>query len=154
MEKLPQLALRPKLHREVSAIIPVDFRTNLDEYLETRESIAFLSTYIDQLRVGSLAYNSSLINAIVVYVGNRAIDSLQEKSQQISAETVGDVASMDIFHELTTNLCLEGRLFYRSIYLFYRSIYLLFFLILKLNRPKKGFSLGLCRKEFLSYFPN
>lgn len=149
MEKLPQLALRPKLHREVSAIIPVDFRTNLDEYLETRESIAFLSIYIDQLRAGSLAYNSSLINAIVVYVGNRAIDSLQEKSQQISAETVGDVASMDIFRELTANLCLEGRFFYIKEYL---SKF--FVLILKLNRPKKGFSLGLCGKEFLSYFPN
>lgn len=114
MEHLPELSQRPKLHREVSAIIPVDFRVRLDDYMDTRDSIDFLSDYMEELRVGSTSYNTSLINAIVMYVGIRGIDSILEKSQQISADNIGDTSFMDIFHELITNLSLEGRrvLFY------------------------------------------
>jgi len=113
------MSVNPKMHREVSTIIPVDLRTRLDDYLETRSSVNFLSDLPGFLQVSQVAgskYNVGVMNAVVMYVGVRAIDSINEKGQRISMASIAHTAFMDIFQNLAVSLCTEGR------YLLFNSI--------------------------------
>jgi CCR4-NOT transcription complex subunit 1 len=54
-------------------------------------------------------YNIAVMNALVMYVGTRAIGSIHDKGQRISIDTVAHTAYMDIFQSLAVSLCTEGR---------------------------------------------
>jgi CCR4-NOT transcription complex subunit 1 len=54
-------------------------------------------------------YSISVMNAVVMYVGIRAIAAIHEKGQRISLETVAHTSYMDIFQNLAVSLCTEGR---------------------------------------------
>lgn len=49
------------------------------------------------------------MNAIVLYVGSKAIDSIHAKSQRISIASIAHTAFMDIFQSLAVSLCTEGK---------------------------------------------
>lgn len=105
------MSINPKMHREMSAIIPTDLRARLDDYLETRSSVSFLSDLPGLLQVSQVAgskYNVSVMNAVVMYVGVRAIDSIHERMERISMATIAHTAFMDIFQNLAVSLCTEG----------------------------------------------
>jgi len=104
--------VNPKMHREMSNIIPTELRTKLDDYLATRSSVNFLSElpgYLQVSQVSGMKYNVSVVNAVVMYVGVKAIDSIHDKSQRISMATIAHTAFMDIFQNLAVSLCTEGR---------------------------------------------
>lgn len=107
------MSVNPKAHREMANIIQdATLKSKLDEYLETRSAVNFLSelpSYLQVSQVPGSKYNASLINAIVLYVGTRAIDALQSKKQKISIQTVAHTPYMDIFQNLAVSLCTEGR---------------------------------------------
>lgn len=106
------MALNPKTHREINSIIPEEFRKKLDDYLETRSSVSFLSdlpTFLELSQSPGQRYNISVVNAVVMYVGVRAIDSISEKEQRISTDTIAHTAFMDIFQNLAVSLCTEGK---------------------------------------------
>ncbi|KAI1717100.1 CCR4-Not complex component, not1 domain-containing protein [Ditylenchus destructor] len=112
IESLPEMSVNPKMHREMSNIIPNDLRTKLDDYLESRSPVRFLSELPSSLQVSQQTgskYNVSVMNAVVMYVGIRAIDSIHEKQQRISMATIAHTAYMDIFQNLAVSLCTEGR---------------------------------------------
>jgi CCR4-NOT transcription complex subunit 1 len=107
------MASNPKTHREIHTIIPQDLRKRLDDYLETRSSVSFLSdlpTFLEVSQTPGQRYNISVVNAVVMYVGVRAIDSIHEKNQRISMITIAHTAFMDIFQNLAVSLCTEGLL--------------------------------------------
>lgn len=109
----------PKTHREMTNIIPRELRKRLDDYLETRSSVNFLSDLPGMLLFSpqqqvhpshspSSKYNISVVNAVVMYVGVCAIDSIHDKGQRISTDTIAHTAFMDIFQNLAVSLCTEG----------------------------------------------
>jgi len=113
------MSTNPKTHKEINNIISQDLRKRLDDYLETRSSISFLSDLPTFLETSlqqqpsssspSQKYNISVVNAVVMYVGVKAIDSINEKKQQkISMESIAHTAFMDIFQNLAVSLCTEG----------------------------------------------
>lgn len=108
------MSSNPKTHREINNIIPEELRKRLDDYLETRLSVSLLSDLPSFLLNSPQAvspgskYNISVINAVVMYVGVRAIDSISEKCQRISMDTIAHTAFMDIFQNLAVSLCTEG----------------------------------------------
>lgn len=110
------MSVNPKMHREMSAIIPADLRAKLDDYLESRSSVTFLSElpgYLQATQVAGSKYNVTVMNAIVLYVGSRAIDAIHEKGQRISMATIAHSAYMDIFQNLAVSLCTEGPYCYK-----------------------------------------
>uniref|UniRef100_A0A183BRX3 CCR4-NOT transcription complex subunit 1 n=1 Tax=Globodera pallida TaxID=36090 RepID=A0A183BRX3_GLOPA len=119
IENLPEMSNNPKTHREMTSIIPKELRQRLDYYLETR-SVSYLSDLPSMLLFApqqqtplshspSSKYAISVVNAVVMYVGVRAIDSIHDKGQRISADTIAHTAFMDIFQNLAVSLCNEGR---------------------------------------------
>lgn len=117
IENLPEMSVNPKTHREINNIISQDLKKRLDDYLETRSSVSFLSdlpTFLQspstqQTATSGQKYNISVVNAVVMYVGVRAVDSIHEKSQRISMDTIAHTAFMDIFQNLAVSLCTEGK---------------------------------------------
>ena len=63
-----------------------------------------------------MRYNLPLLNALVLYVGTQAIQSIQTKGLSPSMATIGHSSYMDIFQSLAVNLDTEGR------YLFINAI--------------------------------
>lgn len=103
----------PKMHKEMSAVIPADLCNKLDDYLATRTSVKFLSELSSFLQVSQdpgSKYNISVMNAVVMYVGVKAIDNIHDRSQRISMSTVAHTPFMDIFQNLAVSLCTEGGL--------------------------------------------
>lgn len=108
----------PKTHREIN-ITPPEFKSRLDDYLATRSSVTFLSDLPGMLLSSAQQsqsshsptskYNVSVVNAVVMHVGIRAIDSIHGKGQRISTETIAHTAFMDIFQNLAVSLCTEGK---------------------------------------------
>lgn len=127
IENFPEMSTNPKTHKEINNIISQDLRKRLDDYLETRSSISFLSDLPTFLQTSlqstsstqttsttstssSQKYNISVVNAVVMYVGVKAIDSINEKKQQkICMESIAHTAFMDIFQNLAVSLCTEGK---------------------------------------------
>ncbi|XP_054165262.1 CCR4-NOT transcription complex subunit 1-like [Oppia nitens] len=97
------------------------FKKDLDSYLRSRSPVAFLSDlrgYLQQSVPNNAAdsahYNIPLINGLVLYVGQSAIQSLPAKS--ISMSSISHSSHMDIFQNLAVALDTEGR------YLFLNAI--------------------------------
>ncbi|VDN52522.1 unnamed protein product [Dracunculus medinensis] len=114
MEGIAEMSLEPKIHINMATIIPVDVRTQLDDYLTNRSSIDFLAKLPGFLQVDASAtsgckYNMTVLNAVVLYAGMRAIQNIVEKQQCITMATIAHTAYMDIFQSLSVSLCTEGR---------------------------------------------
>lgn len=63
------------------------------------------------LQISSLPgnkYNTTVVNAIVLYVGMRAIETVNKKGQSVNIHTIAHSAFMDIFQNLTVQLDTEG----------------------------------------------
>lgn len=50
----------------------------------------------------------TVLNAVVLYAGMRAIQNIVEKQQCITMATIAHTAYMDIFQSLSVSLCTEG----------------------------------------------
>ncbi|KAL4002895.1 CCR4-Not complex component Not1 family protein [Acanthocheilonema viteae] len=112
VDSLLEMTQEPKMNINMAAIIPSDLRTQLDDYLNTRSSVDFHANLPSLLQVSNIAgskYNTTVMNAVVIYVGMRAIQAIHEKQQCITMTTIAHTAYMDIFQNLAVSLCTEGR---------------------------------------------
>ncbi|CAD5215160.1 unnamed protein product [Bursaphelenchus okinawaensis] len=112
IEKLPEMNEDPKLHREMSTLIPKEIGEKLDDYLKRRVHVSFLAELPSILMCTpspGCKYNIATVNAVVVHVGTRAIDQLHEKNLNINMNNVMNTAFMDIFQSLAASLCTQGR---------------------------------------------
>lgn len=127
IDLLNEITQPPHILSDVEgALKSKQIKSDIDEYLMTRsEGSAFLAELKQRLLLSpsesSLAgtrYNVPLINSLVLYVGMQAIQQLQSKSNQASAQQMTqnppmDImlvgAAMDIFQSLIKNLDTEGR---------------------------------------------
>ncbi|VDK56895.1 unnamed protein product [Anisakis simplex] len=112
VDSLVEMTQEPKMHVNMATIIPVDLRARLDDYLATRSSVDFHASLPAMLQVSNIPgakYNTTVMNAVVLYVGMRAIQAIQEKQQCITMSTIAHTAYMDIFQNLAVSLCTEGR---------------------------------------------
>ncbi|KAL3112675.1 hypothetical protein niasHT_013711 [Heterodera trifolii] len=161
IECLPEMSNHPKMHREMTNVVPSELRKRIDAYLETR-SVVYLSDLpsmllshppahinnntnqsqksqqqdvpsssssssashqsppnnssnnnggggVSSFTTTTTKYAISVVNAVVMYVGVRAIDSIHGKGQRVSMETIAHSPFMDIFQNLAVSLCNEGR---------------------------------------------
>ncbi|KAK5971782.1 CCR4-NOT transcription complex subunit [Trichostrongylus colubriformis] len=112
VDSIPEMAIEPKSNLNMASIIPDSIRLPLDAYLKTRSAVDFLSALPGMLQISETPgskYNSTVMNAMVLYVGMKAIESLHERRQRISIHTIAHTAFMDIFQNLAVQLCTEGR---------------------------------------------
>lgn len=129
VDLLPEISQQPRILSDVEAVLRnKQLKTEVDEYLKSREPISFLAVDLKQRLMLPQAeavqcgtrYNVPLINALVLFVGMQAIQQLQSKStpQQLAVPTapITHSAPMDIFQRLITDLDTEGR------YLFLNAI--------------------------------
>ncbi|CDW52444.1 Not1 and DUF3819 domain containing protein [Trichuris trichiura] len=120
LEKLNDMNVEPRLIVDFKdAIQPVAFRDGLDEYLANRAPVSFLSGLRSRLQISSepgRKYNVPLLNSVVIYVGIRAVKSIQAKNLRPNISAISHSAHMDIFQNLAVDLDSEGR------YLFFNSI--------------------------------
>jgi hypothetical protein len=126
IDLLPEIMLPHKtLPNNYNLILMSLFKPDLDNYLMNREPNQFFSLLRNVLLTGnnkqmlkggmqqqtstddSCKYDISFLNALVLYVGQKAIMSIQPK--KISMSTIAPSAHMDIFQDLATNLDNEGR---------------------------------------------
>jgi len=122
IDALPEIIQIPKgTSSTLSALVNVPFKKDLDSYLRTRSPVTFLSElrgYLQQMNqtqpVDSTRYNIPLINALVLYVGQAAIQTITPK--HINMTTIAHSSHMDIFQNLAVDLDTEGR------YLFLNAI--------------------------------
>jgi len=102
----------PKLHNEMSNLLQPEIQTRLDNYLRHRTAVDFLaelpSILMTKASSGS-KYNITTMNAIVISVGVKAIDSIHDKGLRICIGTVANTAFMDVFQNLSVSLCSQGR---------------------------------------------
>ncbi|XP_065678715.1 CCR4-NOT transcription complex subunit 1 isoform X1 [Hydra vulgaris] len=97
------------------AILPPNFKRDLDSYLKTRAPVTFLSelrSHLQSINEPGTRYNVPLMNALVLYVGTQAISYIQSKSGATSVQTITHSSHMDIFQNLAVDLDTEGRYLY------------------------------------------
>jgi CCR4-NOT transcription complex subunit 1 len=119
VELLPDIQNAPRILPAYIQLISPELKKNLDNYIKTRAPVTFLPELRGHLQVSTepgKQYNSSLINAIVLYVGTQAIAFIHSKSGTPSPSTIAHTAHMDIFQHLVVDLDTEGR------YLFLNAI--------------------------------
>ncbi|CAI4229027.1 unnamed protein product [Auanema sp. JU1783] len=112
VDSIPDMAQEPKSNLNMTTIIPENIRVPLDRYLNTRSSVDFLTSLpgmLQQTIVPGSKYNTTVMNAVVLYVGIRAIESLSQRRQPISISSIAHTSFMDIFQNLAVQLCTEGR---------------------------------------------
>lgn len=111
IDSLPEITLTPKgTSTAVAALSTVAFKKDLDSYLRNRSPVTFLSElrgYLQQSsQVDSIRYNIPLINALVLYVGQAAIQTITPK--HINMTAIAHSSHMDIFQNLAVDLDTEG----------------------------------------------
>lgn len=128
VDHLQEIAQPPRVLSNVAAALQVgNLRGDLDNYMRTRQPQQFVKRLVQRLIIpgseggeggaGTDAHprlNVQILNALVLYVGNKAIDDARGQG---SAETVGTSSpAMDIFNHLAFELDSEGR------YMFFNAI--------------------------------
>ena len=110
IDALPEIIQTPKTSQmAINLLANAPFKKDLDSYIRTRSPVTFLSdlrSYLQQ-QTGECKYNISLINALVLYVGQSAIQSIQPKNINITG--IAHSSHMDIFQNLAVDLDTEGR---------------------------------------------
>lgn len=122
IDSLPEIMQPPKGNSmSLNILATAPFKKDLDSYIRTRSPVTFLSDlrgYLQQIPAQqgeSSKYNIPLINALVLYVGQAAIQTITPKHINIS--TIAHSSHMDIFQNLAVDLDTEG-LFYFICFLF------------------------------------
>lgn len=113
VDTIPDMAQEPKSNLNMSTIIPESTRQALDDYLTNRTNVDFLTTLPNLLQVSQTMgqkYNTTVLNAVVLYVGIKAIESLHQKRLTINIQTIAHTSYMDVFQNLAVQLCTEGTL--------------------------------------------
>ncbi|XP_061679462.1 CCR4-NOT transcription complex subunit 1 isoform X2 [Syngnathoides biaculeatus] len=119
VDMLSEINIAPRILTNFTAVMPSQFKKDLDSYLKTRSPVTFLSELRSNLQVSNEPgnrYNIQLINALVLYVGTQAIAHIHNKGSTPSMSTITHSAHMDIFQNLAVDLDTEGR------YLFLNAI--------------------------------
>ncbi|XP_077595839.1 CCR4-NOT transcription complex subunit 1 isoform X5 [Stigmatopora nigra] len=119
VDMLSEINIAPRILTNFTAVMPSQFKKDLDSYLKTRSPVTFLSELRSNLQVSNEPgnrYNIQLINALVLYVGTQAIAHIHNKGSSPSMSTITHSAHMDIFQNLAVDLDTEGR------YLFLNAI--------------------------------
>ncbi|XP_032816690.1 CCR4-NOT transcription complex subunit 1 isoform X5 [Petromyzon marinus] len=119
VDMLSEINIPPRILTNFTAVMPSQFKKDLDPYLKTRSPVTFLSELRGNLQVSNepgMRYNIPLINALVLYVGTQAIAHINSKGSSPSMGTITHSAHMDIFQNLAVDLDTEGR------YLFLNAI--------------------------------
>ncbi|CAI2347811.1 unnamed protein product [Caenorhabditis sp. 36 PRJEB53466] len=112
VDTIPEMAVEPKSNLNMATIIPDVIRIPLDEYLATRTPVDFMSNLpmlLQTTNQSGTKYNTTVMNALVLYVGIRAIEHLHQRRQRISTLTIAHTSFMDIFQTLAVQLDTEGR---------------------------------------------
>jgi CCR4-NOT transcription complex subunit 1 len=113
IEQLPEIIQTPKgMASTLNALATVPFKKDLDSYLRTRSPVTFLSELRghlqqpNQAQVDGGRYNIPLMNALVLYVGQAAIQTITPR--HINMTTIAHSSHMDIFQNLAVDLDSEG----------------------------------------------
>lgn len=120
VDLLPEIALPPRAARDAAALLPPSrLRRDLDVYLEARAPVTFLAELRTNLQVAregagggegaAPRYEARLVNAVVAYVGARAVAELRARGLAPSLGTVAHSAHMDVFHNFIVDFDHEGR---------------------------------------------
>uniref|UniRef100_A0A7E4W0G9 CNOT1_HEAT domain-containing protein n=1 Tax=Panagrellus redivivus TaxID=6233 RepID=A0A7E4W0G9_PANRE len=112
IEQLPEMEQMPHIPFEMFKLIPEELRNKLDDYLRARQGVTFfndLANVIESGQTPGSKYNVPVMNAIVSFVGARAIQHLQENQQRISMSSIIHSSYMDVFQNFAVTLCTEGR---------------------------------------------
>uniref|UniRef100_A0AC35UCG6 Not1 domain-containing protein n=1 Tax=Rhabditophanes sp. KR3021 TaxID=114890 RepID=A0AC35UCG6_9BILA len=115
IEVLPDMHTDPKQFLKFEQYLPAGFLKQLDEFLENRSSIEVLSELPSMCKTFPPnhefpgRYNTQFINALVVYLGKRAVESIKEKKLTITTQTIAHTSYMDVFQHLALSLDSEGR---------------------------------------------
>ncbi|GMT18863.1 hypothetical protein PFISCL1PPCAC_10160 [Pristionchus fissidentatus] len=112
VDAIAEMANDPKMCLNVNAIMNAELRQQLDHYLITRSSVDFLQRLPSFLTVSAIPgskYNTTVVNAIVMYVGITAIESVHKKGLTVNLHSIAHSSFMDIFQNLTVQLDTEGR---------------------------------------------
>jgi CCR4-NOT transcription complex subunit 1 len=119
VDLLPEISQSPIILSDYETILRHhEIFDGLETYLKTRSPDTFLPQLREKLldqsndpTSGGSRYNVSLFNALVLFVGVKAIEQMQNKSQ---STLVTQSAPMDIFESLARDLDSEGT-FIRSL---------------------------------------
>lgn len=114
IDSLPEIIQPPKgTSNTVNVLNTVPFRKELDSYLRTRSPVTFLCELRGYLQnpngSESTRYNIPLINALVLFVGQSAIQAITPK--HITMSSIAHSSHMDIFQNLAVDLDTEGNYF-------------------------------------------
>ncbi|OQV15954.1 CCR4-NOT transcription complex subunit 1 [Hypsibius exemplaris] len=91
---------------------PISFRNDLDSYLNSRAPVTFLadlSGRLEMTRSPGQRYHTQMLNALVLYLGQQAVQALTTKGIQINSTSVAHSSHMDIIQNLAINFDNEGR---------------------------------------------
>uniref|UniRef100_A0A0K0EDC4 CCR4-NOT transcription complex subunit 1 n=1 Tax=Strongyloides stercoralis TaxID=6248 RepID=A0A0K0EDC4_STRER len=119
-ESLPEMRADPKFHLQFSNYLPSAFTKQLDDFLESRTNVDFLSQLTTLCKTHppnsnyESKYNISFINALVLYVGIKAIENLNSKNLPIVTATMAHTSYMDVLEYLAASLDPEGRYIFFS----------------------------------------
>lgn len=114
IEMLQEINHAPKCQiNYAGAIQPSSFKKDLDSYLQNRAPVSFLAEMRSTLQQPSpelgTRYNISLMNALVLYVGQQAIHHIYSRNLSPNMSAIAHSAHMDIFQNLAVALDTEGR---------------------------------------------
>lgn len=112
IDSLSEITQPPKgTSSTLQLLANVPFRKELDSYLRTRSPVTFLCDLRGFLQNSNSTdgsnYNIPLINALVLFVGQSAIQAISPKL--ISMSTIAHSSHMDIFQNLAVDLDTEGK---------------------------------------------
>ncbi|CAM9404481.1 unnamed protein product [Chrysoparadoxa australica] len=112
VDLLPEISQAPRILSDYQRPLG-NMRLDINKYLQSRHPQRFLHELPSRLMLqgarkgeAGIAYDVSLINALVFYVGSQAIVQVQNK-----APAIAHSAPMDIFQHLVNTLDSEGRYF-------------------------------------------
>jgi len=116
---LPEITQPPRILTSITAPMTPEFQSKLQNYLDKRSPVSFPPEITSQLQLspsGNERYNLPLMNALVLYVGTKALDDLRTKGIASNIGNISHTPYMDIFQSLSVDLDNEGR------YLFLNAI--------------------------------
>jgi CCR4-NOT transcription complex subunit 1 len=112
VDLLPEISEQPTIVSDYTTILSDrGIRTDLETYLKTRSPSTFPSDLVGKLldrQDAQTEYPLELINAVVMFVGAKAVEQMQNKSQNVIS--VAQSAPMDVFEILIKEFDSEGRL--------------------------------------------
>uniref|UniRef100_A0A1I8HS60 CNOT1_HEAT domain-containing protein n=1 Tax=Macrostomum lignano TaxID=282301 RepID=A0A1I8HS60_9PLAT len=140
---LPEMQLEPKgSFASLEASIPSQLRQEVDSFLATRKPVLFLTDLQSRIRLqqddgGLVKYNTQLVNALVLYIGRRAVKRINETGNSLQPYNMTHCVATETLQALVMFCCTEGRylllnamanqLRYPNSHTFYFNQVLLFF---------------------------